>query len=85
MDLIPAINFEREIREGIDDYRYMETLDRLLREKPGHPAAAAGRKLLADKLASFKLGERDHNAKWPSAEFGSYRLALAEAIETLSQ
>lgn len=85
MDLIPTIHFEREIREGIDDYRYMLTLARLLQQKPNHPAAAAARKLLDDKLASFHLGEREHNAKWPGAEYRTYRLQLAQAIEQLSQ
>jgi hypothetical protein len=84
-DLIPTIHFEREIREGLDDYRYMETLARLVKEKPNHPAAAAAHKLIADKLASFALGERNHDAKWPLAEYRTYRLALAEAIEKMSQ
>jgi hypothetical protein len=84
-DLIPTIHFEREIREGLDDYRYMLTLANLVERKPDHPQAAAARKLLADKLAGFKLGERDHGAKWPTAELRTYRLALAEAIEKLSK
>ncbi|MBV9868035.1 MAG: hypothetical protein JO316_21980 [Abitibacteriaceae bacterium] len=84
MELIPNIHFEREIREGIDDYRYMLTLSRLLKQKPNHPAAPAARKLLEDKLASFQLGERNHEAKWPLSEYRSYRLQLAEAIEKLS-
>jgi hypothetical protein len=85
MDLIPTIHFEREIREGIDDYRYVLTLARLVREKPTHPAAEAAKRLIDDKLASFKLGERDHDAKWPTGEFRAYRLQLAEAIEKLSR
>jgi hypothetical protein len=85
MDLIPSIHFERDIREGIDDYRYMLTLARLVKGKPGHPAADAGRRLLTDKLSAFRLGERDHDAKWPTEEFRAYRLALAEAIERLAQ
>ncbi len=84
-DLIPTITFERDIREGVDDYRYMLTLARLVREKPNHPAASAARKLLDDKLNAFKLGERDHNAKWPVEEFRAYRLQLAEAIEQLAK
>ncbi len=84
MDLIPTLHFEREIREGIDDYRYMLTLARLVREKPDHPAAAAARELIDGKLAAFELGQRDHNAKWPMEEFREYRLALAETIEKLS-
>ncbi|MDQ3814533.1 MAG: hypothetical protein M3347_11355, partial [Armatimonadota bacterium] len=85
MELIPTLHFERDIREGIDDYRYMLTLSRLLQRQPNHPAAATARKLLDDKLASFQLGARDHNAKWPLAEFRDYRLRLAEAIERLSK
>ena len=83
-ELIPTLHFERDIREGIDDYRAMLTLTRLLRAKPNHPAAAAAQKLLDDKLASFHLGERNHDAKWPTAEYRAYRLQLAEAIEHLS-
>lgn len=85
MELIPTIRFEREIREGIDDYRYMLTLDRLARENPDTPAAAGARKLIEDKLNAFELGERDHNAKWPVGEFRSYRLELAQAIEAFAQ
>ncbi len=77
--------FERDIRAGIDDYRYMQTLARLVKARPNHPAAPAARKLLDDKLASFRLGERDHNAKWPTAEYRAYRLKLAEAIEKLTR
>jgi hypothetical protein len=84
-ELIPTIHFERDIREGIDDYRYMLTLSRLLREKPNHPEATNARKLLADKLASFALGERDHEAKWPLSEYRDYRRKLAEAIEKLAK
>jgi hypothetical protein len=63
----------------------MLTLSRLLRQKPNHLSAPAARKLLDDKLNAFKLGEREHNAKWPVEEFRSYRLKLAEAIEQLSK
>lgn len=84
-ELIPTIHFERDIREGVDDYRYMLTLSRLLQAKPNHPAAANARKLLDDKLNSFQLGERNHNAKWPVEEFSTYRLKLAEAVEQLSK
>jgi hypothetical protein len=84
-ELIPTLHFERDIREGIDDYRYMLTLSRLVRAKPDHPGAAEARKLLDDKLASFQLGEREHDAKWPPSEYRAYRLKLAEAIERISK
>jgi hypothetical protein len=84
-ELIPTLHFEREIREGIDDYRAMLTLARLVREKPGNPAAAGARQLLEAKLDSFKLGERDHDAKWSISEYREFRLKLMEAIERLVQ
>ena len=84
MELIPTIHFEREIREGLDDYRYMLTLARLVEQKPNHPAARAAKALIDDKLASFALGERNHDAKWPMGELRDYRLQLAEAIEKLA-
>ena len=84
-ELIPSIHFDREIRAGIDDYRYMLTLSRLLKAKPTHSGAEAARRLLDEKLASFKPGDRDHDTKWPAEEFQQYQLKLAEAIERLSE
>ncbi len=84
-ELIPTLHFERDIREGLYDYRTMQTLARLLRTKPNHPAAASARRLLDDKLAAFQLGERDHDARWPSTEYRAYRLKLAEAIEQMEK
>ena len=37
-ELVPAIHFE-QLREGLDDYRRLLTLDRLSRQKPNTPAA----------------------------------------------
>ena len=84
MELIPSIHFEREIREGIDDYRYIQTLDRLIRKNAKTPAAVTAQKLIDDKLSSFALGDRDHDARWPVEEYRTFRLNLAEAIEKLA-
>ena len=84
-ELVPTIHFERDIRSGVDDYRAMLTLARLIKQKPNSPTAQAGKKLLEDKLASFKLGERNHDAKWPPEEFSAYRLKLLQAIANLSK
>lgn len=83
-EIVPSLTFERDIREGIDDYRYLRTLSRLLREHPDHPAAAPARALVDAKLSAFALGDRDHDAKWPVGEFRTFRLRLAETIERLS-
>jgi len=83
-ELIPTIHFERDIREGIDDYRYMLTLSHRLAERPNHAAAPSARRLLDEKLSAFKLGDREHEAKWPVAEYRQYRLKIAEAIEAIA-
>jgi len=81
-DLISTLKFEREMREGIDDYRYLQTLSRLLKQKPNHVAAPEARKLLSDKMASFQLGERA--PKGPLSDFKTFRLQVAQAIEKLA-
>jgi hypothetical protein len=47
------------IREGILDYRYLVTLERLIKEKAEHPAAAAARTYL-DKLRAELRPEGDY-------------------------
>ena len=61
-ELIPSLEFERQMRGGIDDYRYLLTLARLAGEK--HDAAAEG--LIARRLSAFKLGQREHDCSFPS-------------------
>ena len=39
-ELIPSLHFERDIREGVDDYRYLLTLARLADEKRDAAAEA---------------------------------------------
>jgi len=82
-ELIPSLTFERSIREGVDDYRYMLTLARLAREKNGTPAAAEAEKLIAERMAAFKLGQRNHDAIFPRADWKEFRLKMAEAIAKL--
>ncbi len=77
-ELIPSVHFER-LREGLDDYRYMLTLQRLAEAK--QDSAALG--LIQDRLAAFRLGQRDHDALFPRSDWQEYRQKLAEAIERL--
>ena len=65
-ELIPAVHFE-QLREGLGDYRRLLTLARLAKEKTGTPAAQAGEKLIAERLAAFKLNQRDHDALFGAA------------------
>lgn len=79
--LIPSLHFERDMREGLDDYRYMLTLARLADKKND----AAARAIVEERLASFKLGQRDHDALFPPSDWREYRLKMAQAIERLRQ
>jgi hypothetical protein len=78
-ELIPSVHFEREMREGLDDYRHMLTLSRLAAEKDDEAARA----LIRDRLAAFRLGQRDHDALFPKSDWREYRGRLAEAIDRL--
>ncbi len=82
-ELIPSVHFAQQIAPGIADYRYLLTLANRLAARPDHPAAAAGRQLIADKLAAFRLGQRDPDRLWASGEYRRFRRRLAEAIEAL--
>lgn len=74
--------FERK-REGLGDYRRLLTLQRLAREKTGTPAAQAAQKLIDDRMASFKLGQRDHDALFPVEDWSAFRTKVSDAIEAL--
>jgi hypothetical protein len=80
-ELIPSVHFEREMREGLDDYRYLLTLSRLAREKNDR----AGLALVDQRLASFKLGQRDHDALFPVSDWRPYREQVAQAIARLRE
>ena len=81
-ELIPSIEFELH-REGLGDYRRLLTLARLAKAKPAAPAARAGEKLIADRLASFKLGQRDHDALFGHDDWNRFRGKINDAIEAL--
>jgi hypothetical protein len=82
--LIPAIEFER-LREGLDDYRRLVTLARLAKEKANTPAAQAAEKLLENRLGSFQLGQRDHDALLGVEDWSRFRGQVDDAIETLRE
>ncbi len=82
-ELVPNINqFERQ-REGLGDYRRLLTLARLCKEQAGSPAAAAGEKLIADRMASFKLGEREHDKIFAFEDWKEFRAKVSDAIDAL--
>lgn len=80
--LIPAVEFER-LRQGLADYRRLITLARLARQAAGTAAAVAGQKLIDSRMAAFTLGQREHDALFPAADWADFRRQLDDAIEAL--
>jgi hypothetical protein len=78
-ELIPSISFEREMREGLDDYRYLLTLARLADQRDD----AAGRSLIAERMAAFKLGQREHDQLFPVSDWRAFRRRMADCIARL--
>jgi hypothetical protein len=74
--LIPSVEFER-LREGIDDYRYLLTVSRLAHER----RLTAIEQRIAARLARIRLGQLDHHALYPAADWRAFRRELAEALE----
>jgi hypothetical protein len=80
--LVPTIHFE-QLREGLDDYRLLLTLARTAKGKAGTPEAKAAEELVASRLASFKLGQRDHDALFGVDDWATFRRRAADALEAL--
>ena len=73
------------VREGIDDGRYLYTLEARIAEakKTGaaKEAVAAGEALLKEIWAAVPVrSEYNQNGPWTGPEYVSYRRRLAEAI-----
>jgi hypothetical protein len=82
-ELVPTVHFE-QLRDGLDDYRYLLTLERLAKTRGGTPVAETAQRLVDTRLAAFALGQRDHDALFGSADWAVFRRQAAAAIESLS-
>ena len=80
--LIPSVEFER-LREGLDDYRRLITLDRLAREKSDTPAGKLARSLIDARMKAFHLGQREHDDLFPREDWIRFRSQVDDAIEGL--
>ncbi len=80
--LIPSIHFE-QVREGLDDYRRLLTAARLAKQHAGTPAARAAEALIAQRMAAFKLGQRDHDSLFGAEDWNAFRVQIGDAIEAL--
>ncbi|MCM8784922.1 MAG: DUF6067 family protein [Candidatus Omnitrophica bacterium] len=76
-ELIPTISFIR-IAEGLDDYKYLLTLSKMIKEKPNHPYALEAKKILDQILNSIVIGTRQY-----SGNYKELRYQLGVAIEKL--
>jgi len=75
---VAACPFAGPLIAGMNDYRYLSTLERLLKEKAGHPAAGEAQKLF-DEMMDLKAGtDRDR-----AGNFDEDRKRVAAAIAAL--
>ena len=81
-NLFPTMLVE-PLRAGLGDYRRLLTLARLAKEKAGTPAADAATKLIDARMASFKLGQREHDALFGPTDWNDARAKVNDAIEAL--
>ena len=77
-NMILSVDFDR-LREGVYDYRRLQTLERLAREKND----AAAKSLIDARMKSFKLGQREHGALFPMSDWQEFRQKTSDAIERL--
>ncbi|NLZ62420.1 MAG: hypothetical protein GX902_01310 [Lentisphaerae bacterium] len=81
---IPTPKWE-SVRQGIYDYRYLLTLQRLLDKNPNHPAAAAGKEAMAEVMANFHLDYQSPSREkyfplYSPETLDVYRWKIAQAI-----
>jgi hypothetical protein len=78
--MVPAVGFLSQILPGLYDYRYLSTLERLIKEKPDHSAAKQARELF-QRMIALEAGKDRETV----TDFAKDRSELAKAIEALSK
>lgn len=79
--MIPSVQYLGQIMMGLSDYRYLVTLQRLVKEKGNSPAAVEGKKVL-DEMINLTPG-KDRGAARTPKDWQDDRAKLAGAIEAL--
>ena len=79
--MVPSLALLQQMQPGLNDYRYLSTLQRLLKEKADSPAAATARKVYDDQL-QLVAGKDRPQPKDP-AVFETDRQAVTQAILSL--
>lgn len=90
--LLPTVMLEN-CREGIDDYRYIKTLEESIRQAKERSEEAAAAAAEADEFLRRLLRSIDPDGKyyineagyWDPEVFDHYRWEIAERIETLQR
>jgi hypothetical protein len=85
-EMVPSVSLLGSILPGLNDYRYLSTLQRLLKDRPDHSKAAEARKVF-DAMMDLTAG-KDVNVyqerRGPRlAEYERDREAVVKAIESL--
>lgn len=80
--MVPSVLFLGQILPGLNDYRYLSTLQRLLQEKPSHSAAAQSRKVF-DEMMALEPG-KDSKSPADATQFERDRSAVVSAISALT-
>jgi len=77
-ELVPVVRFER-IREGIDDYRYILTLRRLMEENPGTMPAEYAELFLSALMDQITFGD-PASIPWSGFEMSYNRITMSMLI-----
>jgi hypothetical protein len=80
-DMVPSLTFLGQILPGLNDYRYLSTLQRLMQEKPYHPAVARARRVF-ESMVALKPG-KDRKGPADVSQYENDRRILADAIQAL--
>ena len=81
--MVPSLLFLGQIMPGLNDYRYLSTLERLLKEKRAHPAASKARKVL-DEMMALTPG-RNRNGPEDFKQFDEDRKKVVKSIMSFEE
>ncbi len=81
-ELIPVVRFER-IKEGVDDYRYIQTLRRLMEANPGTLQAEYAEMFLNAVMDRIDFGD-PASIPWSGFEMSRNRVTMAMLILTFT-
>ena len=78
--LVFSVEFLR-IAQGLNDYRYLLTLDRLAKQQPGSAAAQAAGELLRKRLSAISMGDTARERSFRPEDWQAFRQQIGHAIE----